>query len=263
MITLDHFCDLAEIHKQRLKLGQVALLLFFNAKTTSNHSLSAAEINKLLHRAGLPKLNSSRFRRDVRNSRQINKGDAKGTVRLARVTFLELESKFGELFKSNQPSVSERAEIGNTPFLTRTEIEAAREMAELYLIIHCLENSARKMIDAVLTNKLGPHWFEKAVTKREILDRVKGRREKEQRNKWITPRGSSELFYLDWSDLLHLLKKYEVDFKKLLPDFDFVETRFHEVERFRNIVAHNGALPSDDDFQAVVLYFKQWCKQVK
>jgi hypothetical protein len=37
---------------------------------------------------------------------------------------------------------------------------------------------------------------------------------------------------------------------------------FAELERFRNIVAHNGALPSDDDFQHVELSFKQWCKQV-
>jgi hypothetical protein len=70
------------------------------------------------------------------------------------------------------------------------------------------------------------------------------------------------MFYVDWGDLLTLIRKYEAEFKQLIPDYTFVASRFEEMERLRNIVAHNGTLPSDDDFQHVIISFKQWCKQL-
>ena len=33
------------------------------------------------------------------------------------------------------------------------------------------------------------------------------------------------------------------------------------VERVRNITAHNGFLPNSEDFQRVILSFKDWCRQ--
>lgn len=263
MITLDHFCDLSEIHKQSLKVDQAALLIYFNCKTTGEPCIAIRDMNTLFDKAGLPKANPSRFKRALTASKKVNRGERYGTYRLARLTFLELQERYGEMFATAEPTVSERANLASTPFLTKADVDAARRMAELYLIIHCYENSARKLVDGVLTSKLGPHWFDIAVTKGSVREQVKTRREKEQRNKWITPRGSSPLFYLDWSDLLYILKKYEQDFERLIPEYKFVEARFEEMERFRNIVAHNGALPSDDDFTHVLLSFKQWCKQVK
>lgn len=262
MISLDHFCDLAEIHKITLKVDQAALLIYFNAKATGESSVTIKQINTLFDKVGLPPANAYRLKQFLAASRAINRGESKGTYRLSRLRFLELQERYGAFFSTATPPVSEAANIGSTPFLTKTEVESARKMAELYLVIHCYENSARKLIDAILTQKLGPHWFELAVTKPSMKDQVKTRREKEQKNKWITPRGDSPLFYLDWGDLLYLLKKYEADFARLIPDFKFVESRFEEMERLRNIVAHHGSLPSDDDFQHVILSFKQWCKQV-
>ena len=44
-------------------------------------------------------------------------------------------------------------------------------------------------------------------------------------------------------------------------DIKFVELRFEELERVRNITAHNGFLPNSEDFQRVILSFKDWCRQ--
>lgn len=42
----------------------------------------------------------------------------------------------------------------------------------------------------------------------------------------------------------------------------FVESRFEDLEKVRNIVAHNGVVPSEDDFQRVNIAFRDWCRKV-
>jgi hypothetical protein len=93
--------------------------------------------------------------------------------------------------------------------------------------------------------------------------KVKERKEKETKNKWLSPRGkSSPLFYIDWGDLVKIIRKFENDFKPFIDEMKFVELRLDELEKVRNIIAHNGVLPSSDDFDRVILHFKDWCRQV-
>ena len=92
---------------------------------------------------------------------------------------------------------------------------------------------------------------------------VKGRKEKEKKERWLSPRGeTSPLYYLEWGDLVKLIRKEQNLFLPRVSSLRFVENRFEELESLRNIVAHNGVLPSDDDFQRVVLSFRDWCKQL-
>jgi hypothetical protein len=135
-------------------------------------------------------------------------------------------------------------------------------MAGLYIILHCLENSVRKFIIDILEKKIGSNWWDKAKNA-ELEKKIKERKEKEAKNKWLSPRGSlSPLYYLDWGDLVKIIRKFETDFKSFFDEMKFVELRLEELEKVRNIIAHNGVLPSNDDFDRVVLHFKDWCKQV-
>ncbi|AHG91307.1 Abi family protein [Gemmatirosa kalamazoonensis] len=134
-------------------------------------------------------------------------------------------------------------------------------MAELYIILHCYENSARRLIETVLSTSLGATWWEKAANT-GMKAKYQDRRQKEQRQKWITPRGGSPLYYIDWGDLVALIRKHENEFLPFISDIKFVELRLEELERLRNIVAHHGVLPAEDDFQRVILSFRDWCRQV-
>jgi hypothetical protein len=194
--------------------------------------------------------------------------DSDGTTRMAAVKAIDLlcQTEVLPILDAvcavvTTLTVEEQADITRTPRLTPHDIEAARKMAQLYVIIHCYENSARRVVDEVLTKKLGSTWWQTAANS-SMKQKVTDRQSKEQRNKWITPRGTSPMFYVDWGDLLTLIRKYDSDFEQLFPDFNFVASRFEEMERLRNIVAHNGTLPSDDDFQHILISFKQWCKQL-
>jgi hypothetical protein len=194
--------------------------------------------------------------------------DADGTTRMAAIKGIELVCQT-EILPAMEsicavpaaPTIEEQADIGRTPRLVAADIAAARKMAQLYIIIHCYENSARRIVDEVLTKKLGPTWWQTAANAQMKL-KVADRQTKEMRNKWLASRGTSPLFYIDWSDLLSLIRKYESDFNSLIPDYKFVEFRFEEMERLRNIVAHNGVLPTEDEFNHVILSFKQWCRQL-
>ena len=59
-----------------------------------------------------------------------------------------------------------------------------------------------------------------------------------------------------WIFLLGVQLHYAIN-----QEIKFVELRFEELERVRNITAHNGFLPNSEDFQRVILSFKDWCRQ--
>lgn len=159
-------------------------------------------------------------------------------------------------------NVPDLAQVVDTPFLSTDYISGAYKMAELYIVLHCYENSVRQFIENTLSIELGGNWWEQ-IANASMKDIVKGRKEKEQNQRWLSPRGgASPLYYLEWGDLVKLIKKKEDIFLPYIGSMRFVENRFEELESLRHIVAHNGVLPSEDDFQRVILSFRDWCRQI-
>ncbi len=150
----------------------------------------------------------------------------------------------------------------HVPLLSDEEISAAIRMAEIYVVLHCYENSVRKLVERVLSNELGDGWWTIA-TSDNMKRSVENRRQVEQTKRWLSPRGGfSPLYYLDWGDLEKLMRKYDLAFLPYIGELRFVESRFGDLECLRNIVAHHGVLPSEDDFQRVKLNFNDWSRQV-
>lgn len=133
-------------------------------------------------------------------------------------------------------------------------------MGQVYVAIHCLENSVRNVIRKVLKDTLGAQWWDKAAStpmKKTVIDR----KSREAKNKWLTSRGADELNYIDWGDLVTLIRKFPREFEAFIGNTKFAELKLEELENLRNTIAHNGVLP-DDEIARVELYFKDWCKQV-
>ncbi len=166
------------------------------------------------------------------------------------------------LLMTNQPSRPDLAEVEKVPFLSQSDILNARKMSELYIILHCYENSVRRLVENVFENECGENWWEQVANTR-MKKLVEDRKEKEKKNRWLSPRGeTSPLYYLGWGDLVKLIRKKENLFLSYIGTLRFVENRFEELESLRNIVAHNGVLPSDDDFHRVSIAFRDWCRQI-
>lgn len=154
------------------------------------------------------------------------------------------------------------AQVTQTPFLSPNDISDAHKMSELYVVLHCYENSVRRLIEKVFVDEYGEDWWNQ-VASNSMKRFVEGRKETEKKKRWLSPRGTtSPLYYLEWGDLVKLIRKKQNLFLSQIGSLRFVENRFEDLESLRNIVAHNGILPSGDDFQRVIISFRDWCRQV-
>jgi len=258
MDAFNEFCDIAKVSEQKSKFDIVLRFMWFHFYKTNQHEVTISEINQYFDDAHLPKYNPTYLKNDLNKSPKAIKG--KKGYKLSRKSLDGFSAEFLPLLNKDI-SVIEKANINITPFLQTTDIEGARKMAELYVILHCFENSVRNFIEKVLTDKHGADWWDKAKNS-DLEKKYKERREKETKQKWLSPRGASPLFYLDWGDLVKIIRKFEADFNPFINNMKFVELRLDELENLRNVIAHNGIITASDDFDRVILHFKDWCKQI-
>lgn len=261
MDKFETFCSISKIATIS-KLDAAINLIWFNQKILGNSETLVGDINNLFSKAHLPKYNITYLKKDLGKSSNTIKGNKKDSYRLSRKALEQLDQTFSQILETEPISVEELVDLASTPFLNADDIDNGKKMAELYLVIYCLENSVRKFIELTLNETIGPNWWD-GVNNSDFERKIKERKEKEKKNKWLSPRGTiSPLYYLDWSDLVKIIRKKENDFIKKVGDIKFVELRLEELERTRNIIAHNGSLPSEDAYAMLVLYFKNWVKQL-
>lgn len=260
MADFDAFCSVSNIHDQK-KIDQALHIMFYIIETTSTDEVSIKLINEYFDLANLPKYNVTFLKRDLLKSSASIKGKAKEHFKLNGRYKNELVRKYASFF-TEVVTLKERANLSDTPYLNESDIKAAHQMSELYMIIHCYENSVRKYLEKIFEGKFGSAWSTHVLNS-DMNKKFSDRKGKEDRQRWISPRGSaSPLYYLDWDDLVKLFRKFPELFQREVPDIKFIELRFEELERIRNIVAHNGILPSEDDLNRIVISFKDWCRQI-
>ena len=207
--------------------------------------------------------NQTTLRGNLRRLKDVTVGHSYKSFRLHRNALIKYRSEYANLLSpspSPEEIIRKRLNISNTPSLTPIDIENAYKMGQVYVALHCLENSVRNLIRTVLKNHLGEHWWNKAASS-EIKQKVDSRQKSEAKKKWLASRGADELHYADWGDLVKLMRKYADKFDDYTGDINFVVLRLGELENLRNTIAHNGIL-SDDDIGRIELYFRDWCKQV-
>ncbi len=213
--------------------------------------------------ASLSLPNQTLLRRNLRKSKDVTVGHSYKSFRLHRNALLKYRTNYTHLMPQSQSpeeAIRERLDVSNTPSLTATDIENAYKMGQVYVSIHCLENSVRNLIRKVLKDTLGTQWWDKAASD-PMKKKVRDRKSREAKNKWLTSRGADELNYIDWSDLVTLIRKFPKIFETFIGNTKFAELKLEELENLRNIIAHNGVLP-DSEIARIELYFKDWCRQV-
>lgn len=262
MKSFDRFCS-NFLPTAKTKSEQAKGFLWFGVKSSGKEEVEVKTVLGLFEKASLPVPSITRIREYFSKDREIHKGKKSDTHKLTRNALEKFDKEFGSIFiePTEEIEIVVKTNVKKTPLLAEAEIDQAFEMAQMYVILHCYENSARKLIEKVLSAKLGPNWWDVAANN-DLKKKLNDRKAKETKNKWLTPRGSSPLFYIDWGDLLSIIRKYEPDFLPHIHDFKFIELRFEELERLRNIVAHHGFLPDKEDFQRIMISFNDWTKQV-
>lgn len=174
-----------------------------------------------------------------------------------------IKVKLGETDDSLTPSkIKVKPRVPATiPYLEpKVEIES-QKMARHYVILYLFENSVRAFINKILTDKYDQDWWNKISVRREIADRVIGRKKLEGKNKWHVPRGAHEIYYTDLEDLTYFLRK-ENAFKDYL-DIDLWDTTINKVVKLsRNIVDHHNPLPQRE-VNRLEQILEDWKRQLK
>lgn len=262
MSKFKDFCHHSNIDSQKNKIDSVILLMYFEISFNAKEGLSITEINKLFEKAHLPLYNRTYLKRDLSKDRRATKVSKSEKYKLTYSTFQKYDTQFVFL-KDEEIEIKVRVNRNSTPLLNEHDLEGAQKMSQLYIIMHCWENSVRNFIKETLTNKIGLDWWDKTKN-RDLEKKYDDRKLKEVKQKWVSPRGNENpLFYLDWGDLVKIMRKHEQHFTDKIPDIKFVELRLEELERLRNIIAHNGLVPDENDVDRIIVHFNDWCSQLK
>jgi len=155
-------------------------------------------------------------------------------------------------------------DIEGVPGLTAGHAHEAKLMAErVYPILYVFENSARDIIERVLTAQWGGNWWEE-VSWSEARRELKNRQEREGQDAWHSKRGDSPLAYLDLSHLVALVGKPKVwpYFESIFPRENWFAGVVDDLTVSRRVIAHMNPLTSAD-IEQVEAGFRRWVRQIK
>jgi len=140
-------------------------------------------------------------------------------------------------------------------------LNKGKEMAEVYLYLYCIENSLRLFIESVAKNNYRDEWTTKLKMNRSIKESILKRKELEGRNQWLSIRGKSELFFVDFKDLGSIISLNWDIFQTHFPDLKWIESKIEELAQCRNLVAHNSFI-SDHEKDMIRLYYRSILMQI-
>ncbi|MCX7923120.1 MAG: Swt1 family HEPN domain-containing protein [Clostridia bacterium] len=134
-------------------------------------------------------------------------------------------------------------------------------MAEVYTYLYTVENALRLFIEKVGKEKYGDNYFDRFVDIQASRNRVKQRKEKAEKNKWLSLRGENSLFYIDFDDLGAIIKKNWKLFETYFPSQPWIVTKIEEMSSCRNLIAHNSYI-SKSEKDLIKSYFNSILAQL-
>jgi hypothetical protein len=136
----------------------------------------------------------------------------------------------------------------------------AKKMTLIYALLFCFENSVRELVSQRLNEKYGADWWNLKVNG-TIKKKVSFRKKEDEKNRWHGPRAKIDIAYANFGDLNDIIVENYADFEDLFPDPDWVQAKIGDLERSRNVIAHNNVL-SEADIERIRMYIKDWIQQV-
>ncbi len=165
-----------------------------------------------------------------------------------------LEDDLQEIAKALQDSATDFALPSNI-------MDKGQQMAEVYLYLYAVENYLRLFIEKVSIQTHGSEYFNRLNIPNSIDNAINARKKQEVKNQWMSIRGNSELFYLDFKDLGILIQNNWDLFKAYFPDQSWITSKIDELGGCRNLVAHNSFI-GDHERDVIRVNFRSIVKQL-
>ncbi|MDD2224841.1 MAG: Swt1 family HEPN domain-containing protein [Candidatus Shapirobacteria bacterium] len=163
------------------------------------------------------------------------------------------------ILKSETKLINPRIDVEKFSFNPRINSDA-NKMSSVYIVFHCLENSARELIVDRLFERCGKDWWNQCVPDR-VKKRVLDLKNKELKNKYHSQRSTNDIGYTTFGDLSDIVVNNWSDFSDLVPNQAWLTSRFDDLEMSRNVIMHSGLLP-DDEIDRIKTYVQDWVEQI-
>ena len=136
------------------------------------------------------------------------------------------------------------------------------EMNPFYSALYIIENLLRIFVLNVITENFGTDNLKNIVTNKDQKDKINTRKRLEAGNKWMRPRGESDIFYLDFSDFAFIIENNWSLFKPYFSNCPWIKVKLGELSEIRNVVAHTSYL-GDTEKKLLRINFQQIIAQIK
>ena len=133
-------------------------------------------------------------------------------------------------------------------------------MATVYTAVAAFENTVRDLVRRVLLEEEGADWWDKSVSS-GVRSKAKKRQEDEAKHRFHTQRGDDPVSFIDFGDLLNVMRANEERFAPFWPSPEWAKSVFDAVERSRNVIMHSGLL-DPEDIERVGMNIRDWVRQV-
>jgi len=154
------------------------------------------------------------------------------------------------------------SDLINSSSLPLDLLSKGEKMSDAYQFLFLIENALRLFIEEVAKKEFGDSFLSKLSINNNIRKSIKARKEDEMKNRWIPPRGTSDIFYVDFKDLGNIIQSNWDLFKEVLPEQSFITSRISEFSKFRNIIAHSNFIP-EEEFDTLITFYRQIINQIK
>ncbi|WP_202710322.1 Swt1 family HEPN domain-containing protein [Sporosalibacterium faouarense] len=135
------------------------------------------------------------------------------------------------------------------------------KMAEVYTYLYSVENTLRLFIEKIGKENYGDNYFSQLNIPGKTRNTLSKRKEDSDLKKWLSIRGESELFYLDFKDLGSIINNNWDIFKEYFPNQDFILPKINEMADCRNLIAHNSII-DETEMNLIRTYYNVILKQL-
>ena len=153
--------------------------------------------------------------------------------------------------------IAEKTSLG---LLDARFIEPAQLMATVYTTIAAFENMVRDLVRRTLAEEKGATWWDECVSS-NVRTKAKKRQDDEAKHRFHTQRGDDPIDFIDFGDLLNVIRANEEVFEPFIPSPEWARGIFDAVERSRNVIMHSGVL-DPEDIDRVGVNIRDWVRQV-
>jgi hypothetical protein len=138
-------------------------------------------------------------------------------------------------------------------------VTQAKKMAVVYTAIAAFENSIRKFVSKKLIEVHGEDWWDKVPP--GIRTKAQTQKEKEEKIRWHTPRGDTNINYTEFGDLITIMRLNWIDFEPHIISLEWADNIIKSIELSRNVIMHSGE-SSNQDIERIGTFIRNWTNQV-